>query len=110
MSKSQRDKGKRGERELARVLRSMGVDSRRTAQHCGVDGEIGDVVAWPGVHIECKRVEALNVAVALDQSIRDCPDGSVPIVCHRRDRRPWLVTVRLSDLEALAQAVLADVP
>ena len=109
MSKSQREKGKRGERELARVLRSMGVDSRRTAQHCGKAGT-ADVDAWPGVHVECKRVESLNVGKAIDQSIRDCPDGSVPIVCHRRSSQPWLVTVRLSDLEALAQAVLADVP
>ena len=37
MGKSQRDKGKRGEQELARVFREYGFkDAHRTQQFCGI--------------------------------------------------------------------------
>ena len=49
--------------------------------------------------IEVKRVEKLNVMEAMEQSIRDSEwmqDG-VPALFHRRNRKPWLVTMRLVD-------------
>ena len=62
-------------------------------------GEVADITGLPGIHIEVKRVEKLNVGEALDQSIRDSErmrDG-LPALFHRRNRKPWLVTMRLSD-------------
>ena len=59
MGKAQREKGKRGERELAGILRDYGYDTRRGQQFCGSDGS-ADVVGLPGIHIECKRVEKLK--------------------------------------------------
>ena len=59
----------------------------------------------PGVHIECKRVERLNVPEAMQQAIRDAErfqDG-VPALFHRRNRQPWLVTLRLEDFMKLYQ-------
>ena len=53
----------------------------------------------PGIHVECKRVERLNVQEAMDQAIRDAErmqDG-IPTLFHRRNRKPWLVTMRLED-------------
>lgn len=47
-------------------------------------------------HIEVKRVERLNINEAMRQAEADA-DGRVPVVVHRRSRRPWLVTMRLSD-------------
>ncbi len=38
MGKAQREKGKRGERELAGILRDYGYDTRRGQQFCGADG------------------------------------------------------------------------
>lgn len=35
MGKTQREKGKRGERELAGVFREYGYDARRGQQYCG---------------------------------------------------------------------------
>jgi hypothetical protein len=32
----------------------------------------------------------------MDQSLRDCKDKT-PIVCHRRNHKPWLVTMYLED-------------
>ena len=47
MGKAQREKGKRGERELAGILRDYGYDTRRGQQFCGSDGS-ADVVGLPG--------------------------------------------------------------
>ena len=55
-----RRKGTAGEIELAKELRKYGFDTRRGQQYCGANGD-ADVVGIPGLHIECKRVERLNV-------------------------------------------------
>ena len=96
MGKSQREKGKRGERELAVKLREYGYDCRRGQQYCGINGD-ADVLGLPGIHIECKRVERLNIQIAMEQSKRDAAEGEFPTVFHRRDRSEWLVTMRLED-------------
>lgn len=94
--KSQREKGKRGERELSTKLREYGYDCRRGQQYCGANGD-ADVLGLPGIHIECKRVERLNIQVAMEQSKQDAEEGEFPAVFHRRDRSEWLVTMRLED-------------
>ena len=96
MSKSQR-KGAEGERELAAILQQYGYDCTRGGSL--TFGEVPDVTGLPGIHIEVKRVEKLNVTEAMEQSIRDSErmaDG-VPALFHRRNRKPWLVTMRLED-------------
>lgn len=91
-----RNKGAAGERQLAETLRRYGYDARRGQQFSGANGD-ADVVGLPGYHIECKRVERLNIDEAMDQSVRDARDGEIPIVCHRKNRKQWLVTIRLND-------------
>ena len=62
-------------------------------------GEVPDLTGLPGIHIEVKRVERLNLEEAMRQSIRDAErfkDGW-PCVVHRKNRFPWLVTMRLMD-------------
>ena len=96
MGKSQRETGKRGEREVAGILKGEGYACRRGQQFCGSDGS-ADVVGLPGMHIECKRVERLNILDAVEQSVRDAREGELPVVFHRRDRSEWLATMRLED-------------
>lgn len=96
MGKSQREKGKRGERELAGILRENGYDCRRGQQYCGAAGD-ADVMGLSGIHIECKRVERLNIQEAMEQAVRDARNKEFPAVFHRRDRSEWLVTMRLDD-------------
>lgn len=91
-----RAKGARGERELSKVLREYGYDTRRGQQYSGANGD-ADVVGLPNIHIECKRVEKLNLDKAMDQSIDDARTDEVPVVMHRKDRHPWLVTMRLDE-------------
>lgn len=89
MGKSQRDKGKRGERELAALLREYGYDCRRGQQYCGGNGD-ADVVGLPGIHIEAKRAERLNIYDALGQAARDAGPGEIPVVFHRRNNCGWV--------------------
>ena len=91
-----RSKGKRGELELAKELRKYGFDTRRGQQYCGANGD-ADVVGLPGMHIECKRVERLNVENAMRQAEADAKKGEIPVVMNRANREERKVTMRLDD-------------
>lgn len=97
MGRASQKKGAAGERELAAILNEYGYDCTRGGSL--TFGSVADVTGLPGIHIEVKRVEKLNVGEALEQSIRDSErmrDG-LPALFHRRNRKPWLVTMRLVD-------------
>lgn len=99
-----RDKGARGERELAARLRFLGMDARRGQQYSGANGD-ADVIGLPGIHIECKRVERLNLEKAYDQSKRDAARvGDIPTVMHRKNGGEWLVTLSLEHFLSLYKA------
>ena len=95
MGKASRDKGKRGEREVAAFLRSEGYDAKRGVQyHGGPDSP--DVIGLPGIHIEVKRTERLDLYGALAQSKGDAGED-MPIVIHRRNDCEWVVIQPLKD-------------
>lgn len=87
-------KGKKGELDFAKFCREQGYDVRRGQQYNGLEGE--DVVGLPGIHVEVKRVERLNIYDAITQSKRDA-QGKIPIVAHRRNNCEWLITMRAED-------------
>lgn len=90
-------KGATGERELASLLRGYGYDIERGGT-CSF-GTAPDLVGLPGVHIECKRVERLNINKAMQQSMTDAAkfEDGIPTVFHRQNRADWLVTMRFED-------------
>lgn len=98
-----KEKGARGERELAKKLYEYGYDTRRSQQYCGANGD-ADVVGIDGLHIECKRVERLNLTDAMDQAKRDARSGEMPVVMHRKNHEEWKVTLRLDDFMKLWEA------
>ncbi len=102
-----RSKGKRGELELAKVLRELGYETRRGQQFSGANGD-ADVVGIPGIHIECKRVEQLNVEKALQQAERDKRPGEMAVVMHRANNTEWKATLRQRDLMVLYDAWRKD--
>lgn len=102
-----REKGKAGERELAKIFRDAGFDCRRGQQYCGASGD-ADVIGLPGIHIECKRVERLNLYDAIAQARHDKKDGEHPAVFHRKNRCEWLVTLPIWDFLAIYREALPD--
>ena len=117
MGKKSRDKGQRGERELASELqRLFGVTARRGVQYSG-GADSPDVVSdFDGVHFEVKRTERLSLYPAMKQAVADAGEqsgaarksdggGKIPVVCHRQNNKEWLVIVRLNDLPKLATVI-----
>ena len=101
-----RDKGKAGELELAHEMsRVFGCSARRGQQFSGSPDSPDVITDIHGVHIECKRTEALRLWEAVEQSKRDAAPDEVPLVVHRANRRKWIVIVELDRLPDLAEAV-----
>ena len=90
-----KQKGKRGELEVANILKNYGYDTRRSAQYCGNTGEAADVVGVCGLHIEVKRTESFRDEASLQQAERDAKKGELPIVFYRRSREKWKVALRM---------------
>lgn len=103
MGKASRDKGKLGEREVAKLLRDHGFDGRRGQQyHGGADSP--DVTGIPGYHIEVKRTEQCRLYEYMQQAADESADGEVPVVFHRQSRRKWVVIMDAEDwLESLKE-------
>lgn len=101
IGKSSRAKGKRGELEVSKLFQEAGwKNARRAQQYNGVAAGNADVIGIPGLHVEVKRVERLNLSTAYEQSARDAEtagQGEIPIVVHRKSREPWMVSMSLND-------------
>ena len=98
MSRSSQRKGREAELELVKVLHGFGFESVQAGEPVSY-GSTPDLVGLPGVHIECKRAEQLRLSEWMKQAQRDSErfqDG-VPVIFHRRNREPWLVTMNLDD-------------
>ena len=101
MGRSQREKGKRGEREAAATLVSLfGLTARRTAQ-CRGD-QTADIDCGRNVHIEVKRHARVGAIRFLEQAERDQTPGHIPFVMLREDQDPrWSILVRAEQLKDL---------
>ena len=94
MATNGKRKGKEGELELSHKLEEYGYKTKRSVQYNGKDGQ-ADVIGLPHIHIECKRVEKLNIYDAIAQAKRDAKNDDKPAVFHRKNRCNWLVTMEL---------------
>ena len=99
--RASREKGKRGEREVAKAFRDAGYENaRRTSQYCGMTGDASDVTGIPGLHPEVKYVEKEAVRTWYGQAVRDAAAagrGDIPVVIHRKTHSEWLVTLSLDN-------------
>jgi Holliday junction resolvase len=104
-----RDKGARGEREAAAVIREhFGCAAERGVQRSG-SPDSPDVKCDLPLHFEVKRVERGSVHVWMAQAVRDC-GAFTPVVLHRKNRTEWLLTIRLTDVQSFATAVATTAP
>jgi Holliday junction resolvase len=114
MPTNSRQKGKRGEREVAEILRELGfAKARRSVQYSGrpapgQDEGAGDLHGVEGVSIEVKHRERYGRADLQQWLERTAEDSgsSVPIVVHRSNRVPWMATFWLYDIVKLANALV----
>lgn len=104
-----RNKGAVGERELRDQLKEhLGINYVRGDQRHGKeaadvipDDEFEDI----GLHFECKRTEQLSLYKAMEQAEEDCRSDQLPVVCHRRSRKPWLFICKLEDIKQIAENI-----
>lgn len=95
-----RQKGKRGELELAHLLQTYGYPAERGVQYSGLKGN-ADVVGVEGLHIECKRSERVTEENFIKQAERDARKGQVPIVMYRKNGEQWKALLRLDTFMAI---------
>ena len=108
MGKKSRDKGKVGEREARDVILSWGLPAHRGRQFKGTP-DSPDVVTVPGLHCEVKRRNAGSVTAWMEEAAEDVGGRGfgmpIPFVIHRRDGKPWLVTVHAVDVPKFAEII-----
>ena len=100
MAINSKQKGARFERLLASKFRDHGYDARRTAQYCGNTGDASDVVGLPGIHIEAKHQERMQLYEWMAQAQRDAQAGgsdALPAVFHKKNNADILVTMTFDD-------------
>ena len=98
-----KEKGKLGEREVAALLKAHGFQARRGQQFAG-GGDSPDVVHnIPGLHIEVKRTEQLNIYAALEQAFQDRKMGEYAAVFHRKNQKKWVVIMDAEELLSLVK-------
>lgn len=99
MTINSKQKGARFERLLAAKFRAYGyADARRSAQYCGKTGEAADIVNLPGLHIEAKHQEKMELYKWMSQAKRDSEGtGRLPAVFHKKNHAEILVTMEFDD-------------
>lgn len=99
MSKYSRDKGIRGELEVAQILRAYGWSDAERTSNGREQSARGDLANGPeGIHSEVKLQEKLNVPKAFDQVMRDAGPHDIPVLIHRPSRHVWMATLPLEEL------------
>ena len=106
MAKSQRMKGKVGEREFLNLLgQSIGL-SESLARNLGQSHAGGaDCICIDGLAIEVKRCEQLTISTWWAQADRQASGmipARVPVLAYRQSRRPWMVVVPINWMLASA--------
>jgi hypothetical protein len=104
MSKTERDKGLLGEREVKHVFANHGWTMRGLeglGDHIAVklvDDPNGITRSSRALHVECKRQERLALPAWLRQAAEEAPPGTKPVVCFRQNRGQWYAALPLDVL------------
>ena len=93
MSAAQREKGKRGEREVASMIRTLlGIEvNRRVRQHEG-DSDIEGIDGWV-IEVKRRRQAARGDIRQwwhqAEEQARKAGEGLLPVLFYRLDRHDW---------------------
>lgn len=100
MGKPSRDKGGRGEREVAAIFQAHGFDCERVP-NSGALRIKGDLYGTLPVHVEVKRQERIQLPAWLRQAAEEAPEGFPPLVAFRQNGEQWYGAAPLPFLVAL---------
>jgi hypothetical protein len=102
MSRAQKEKGKRFEREMVHRMRAIFGDDENIKRGLQFrDGaEVADVV-MPCFHLEAKHDNGVSVWSALRQAVSDAKPGLWRLVVMKHDRQPEIIAMPLEDFEEL---------
>lgn len=105
-----RNKGKRGERQLANMLKERGFQARRGVQFKGGLNS-PDVIcdALECIHFEAKWVESLNIRTAFAQAKKDAGMEKVPVVVHKKSHQEVMVSMSFFDWINMIQIMMGSV-
>jgi len=100
MGKMQREKGKRGEREVAEMLTAAGFPAHRAQQYKGAAGS-ADVTCPSlfhlGLHIEVKNTARPTLGPWLEKAQEEAAqEGLAPAIFWKRPRDAWYVIMPAS--------------
>jgi Holliday junction resolvase len=98
-----RNKGQRGEREVANKLIELGYGARRGYQARLGGKDEPDVVSNFPFRIEVKYCQTLNIYKAFEQVEIDNPGSNNNIVVFRRNGQPWRVALEFDKFLELCQ-------
>jgi Holliday junction resolvase len=107
MSKMSREKGKRGEREFAEMLREHGFASARRGVQTACRGGLTapDVVCeeLADTHFEVKRCEVF-LRSYYDQATKDA-GLKEPVIAWKRNGQPWMAYLSMGHYLGLRQKI-----
>ena len=86
MSRKERDKGVRGEQELAALFRDAGHHVEQLQRN---QNGVADLVIDHWLYVDSKFQEKTQLEMWKRQAIANAPEGMVPAVAFRRSRQPW---------------------
>ena len=94
-----RRKGKVGELEFVQLLKNCGYkDAYRSAQHKGAKDSADVICESLGqFYFEVKRREQMNLHDVMEKAGEEAGEGVVPVCAHRKNGKPWLVTMNFMD-------------
>lgn len=96
-----RDKGKRGELEVVKLIKRHGFEARRSQQFKGTKDSADILAPEVPFHIEVKWRQQLNVDAVLQQAHDEAPPGVPGCVFFRRNGERWKVAIDADDFMRL---------
>ena len=103
MGKMQREKGKRGEREVVDLIKRYGFEARRGQQFKGGADSPDVIHNIPNVFVEVKYREKFSLYPALEQAGEEAARINVPVVFHRRSGKPWVAILDARDFLSIME-------
>jgi Holliday junction resolvase len=103
VGKASRDKGKKGEREVANMFTNLGLKARRMApmQAQKKAPEADVALEVEGFHVEVKRREKISIQQWMREVEAKAHPLEVPVCAFRSNGEPWRVCMPLEDFADL---------